>query len=134
MKFKKVVAAIIFFNKKILAAQRKHSENIEISLKYEFPGGKIKKYEKKTLALKRELREELNININYLDFYFYNTFKYSDIEVKLYFYLCKLESLNIKLNVHESYKFLAVKELRKVQWLAADYPVIKKLEKDFKDL
>ena len=34
-----VVAAIIFYNNKILALQRAYSLDKEISLKFEFPGG-----------------------------------------------------------------------------------------------
>ena len=46
-----VVAAIIFYKDKILATQRKYSKNSEISLKFEFPGGKVRLNEKKEIAL-----------------------------------------------------------------------------------
>ena len=127
-----VVAAIIFYKKKILATQRKFSKNNDISLKYEFPGGKIKKNENKENALKRELYEELNLKVSKLKSFFSNSFKYKDVSVNLYFYTCTLKNLLIKLNVHESYKLLSVKDLRSVEWLAADYLVISKLEKEYK--
>ena len=65
-----VVAAIIYYNNKILAAQRSFSLDKDISLKFEFPGGKINKSETKINALKRELQEELNIKVEKFDYYF----------------------------------------------------------------
>ena len=57
----KVVAAILIYNKNILAFRRPYVKNDSlISLKYEFPGGK-KKNENEITALKRELQEELEL-------------------------------------------------------------------------
>ena len=130
----KVVAAIIFYDKRILATQRRRSKNKETSMKYEFPGGKIKKNEDKIHALKRELNEELSIKIPYLNFYYSNSFKYEKFKVTLHFYISRIKKLQIKLNVHKSFKLLKIKDLRSVKWLAADYSVINQLEEDFKDL
>ncbi len=130
----KVVAAIIFYDKRILATQRRRSKNKETSMKYEFPGGKIKKNEDKIHALKRELNEELSIKIPYLNFYYSNSFKYEKFKVTLHFYISRIKKLQIKLNVHKSFKLLKIKDLRNVKWLAADYSVINQLEEDFKDL
>ena len=58
-----VVAAIIFFENKILVTQRKFSKNSAFSYKYEFPGGKVEDNEDKITALRRELMEELNLEI-----------------------------------------------------------------------
>ena len=58
-----VVAAIIFFENKILVTQRKFSKNSAFSHKYEFPGGKVEDNEDKITALRRELMEELNLEI-----------------------------------------------------------------------
>ena len=57
-----VVAAIIFFEKKILVTQRKFHKNTAFSYKYEFPGGKVEKNEDKITALKREREEEKNLS------------------------------------------------------------------------
>ena len=50
-----VVAAIIFFENKILVTQRKFHKNTAFSYKYEFPGGKVENNEDKITALRREL-------------------------------------------------------------------------------
>ena len=125
-----VVAAIIFHDDKILAAQRPISKDEEISLKYEFPGGKVNKNENKINALKRELQEELNIKVEKLNYYFSSEHHYKKIKVKLYFYKCKLLKLPIELRVHKSLKLLSLNQLRTVDWLAGDYAVIDKLQTD----
>ncbi|WP_236622738.1 NUDIX domain-containing protein [Methanococcoides methylutens] len=63
MKHYEVVAAIIMDDDRVLCVQRDHGKYDYISLKYEFPGGKIEPDETKEQALERELLEELDLNI-----------------------------------------------------------------------
>jgi 8-oxo-dGTP diphosphatase len=56
---KRVVAALIVKNGKILVCQRTRHQNMP--LKWEFPGGKIEDGEQPRAALRRELDEELGI-------------------------------------------------------------------------
>jgi ADP-ribose pyrophosphatase len=56
-----VVAAIIIKDNKYFIAQR--NRNKHLGLKWEFPGGKVEKNETFENALKREIKEELNIDI-----------------------------------------------------------------------
>ena len=63
MKQIEVVAAIIQFENKFLCVQRGEGKYDYISLKYEFPGGKIEAGESQQQALKREIREELQYDI-----------------------------------------------------------------------
>ena len=125
-----VVAAIIFYNNKILAAQRVFSLDKDISLKFEFPGGKINKSETKINALKRELQEELNIKVEKVNYYFSSKHNYKERIIKLYFYKCKIIKLPLELRVHKRLKLLSLNELRTVDWLAGDHAVIGKLEND----
>jgi 8-oxo-dGTP diphosphatase len=59
---KRVVAALIFQNEKILVCQRTRHQTMP--LKWEFPGGKIEPGEQPREALRRELQEELGIEAN----------------------------------------------------------------------
>jgi 8-oxo-dGTP diphosphatase len=56
---KRVVAALILENDRILACQRTRHQ--VMPLKWEFPGGKIEEGEQPRDALRRELEEELGI-------------------------------------------------------------------------
>ncbi|WP_251795780.1 MULTISPECIES: NUDIX domain-containing protein [unclassified Arenibacter] len=56
-----VTCAIIESENQVLVVQR--SENMKLPLKWEFPGGKIEKGESEQDCLIREIREELNIEI-----------------------------------------------------------------------
>ena len=124
-----VVAAIIFYKDKVLVTQRKFNQNIDFSYKYEFPGGKVEKGEKKINALKRELLEELDLELKNFKLFESYKYKYNNNEILLHFYLSKVKNLKLSLKVHECYKLLNVSELSVLDWLDADYQVIKKLEK-----
>ena len=124
-----VVAAIIFYKNKVLVTQRKYNKNIDFSYKYEFPGGKVEKGEKKLTALKRELREELDLELKCFKHFESYKYKYNNTDILLHFYLSKLKNLKLSLKVHECYKLLNISQLSSLDWLDADYKVIKKLEK-----
>ena len=126
-----VVAAIIFYNNKVLATQRFYSTDLHTSLKYEFPGGKVRKNEDHITALKRELKEELDLKVKKLNYYFHNNFIYPNKIVNLYFFTCTIERFNLKMRAHKSFKLLSVDRLRDVEWLEGDYLVIKQLEKEY---
>ena len=59
---KRVVAALILNENRILACQRTRHQ--PMPLKWEFPGGKIEEGEQPRTALRRELEEELGIEAN----------------------------------------------------------------------
>ena len=126
-----VVAAIIFFDNKILVTQRKYHKNVAFSYKFEFPGGKVEKHEDRITALRRELLEELNLELtNFKHFTSYN-YTYDTDEINLHFFLSNVKELKLTLKVHEAYKLVTVKQLSQLDWLAADYEVIKKLQSKY---
>ena len=123
-----VVAAIIFFENKILVTQRKFHKNSAFSYKFEFPGGKVENNEDKITALKRELLEELKLELTKFKHFVSYNYSYGKDEVKLHFFLSHIKELKLTLKVHESYKLVTIKQLSQLDWLAADYQVIKKLQ------
>ena len=127
MKQIEVVAGIIEYDGKILCMQRDVSKYDYISFKWEFPGGKIEQGETNEQALKRELQEEMELEVEVLSHCIDIEHQYKDFIIKMYCYKCKAESLNFKLNVHKDFKWLKKEDLLSLDWAAADLPVVNKL-------
>ena len=127
MKKVEVVAGIIFFQNQILCVQRPKNKYPYISEKFEFPGGKIENDETKKEALKRELFEELNISINIKSLFLTVVHEYPDFELTMHSFICEVETKELLLNEHIAKEWLTLKELKKLDWAAADIPIVDKL-------
>jgi mutator protein MutT len=83
-----VTAAIIHRNGFLLLSRRRadaHLPNL-----WEFPGGKVEAGESLTAALRRELREELDITIEVGDEYYTTKHDYPTKSVELHFFNCTI--------------------------------------------
>jgi 8-oxo-dGTP diphosphatase len=127
MKKIEVVAGIIIDNNKILCVQRGEHKLSYISKKYEFPGGKMEQGETKEEALYRELLEELNISTKIKSFFLTVVHEYPDFELTMHSFICEADSKEITLNEHIDKKWLHINELTKLDWAAADIPIVNKL-------
>ena len=122
-----VVGGIIYQNKKILICQRK--EEGDHPLKWEFPGGKLKDNENNQEALKRELKEELSIEINkmiFFDEYFYEYKKLSKNLKLVFFQIFQFEG-EIQNKVHQQLKWIDISKLGDYDFLEGDLKIINKL-------
>ena len=120
----KVVAGLILQNNKLLICQRPKFK--DHPLKWEFPGGKIKKNETSEDALIREINEELSINIfNYNELISYS-FNYSDLgkAVFINFYLIKNFTGKILNNFHNQLKWIEINDIREYDFLEGDLKII----------
>jgi len=122
-----VVAAIIENDNKILCMQRGKDKNDYTSFKWEFPGGKIEDGETKKAALKREIKEELDIAVEIKNFYCNIRYCYPDFILNMDCFKCITKSLDIKLKVHKDFKWLSKTNLNNLDWAPADKPIIYKL-------
>lgn len=120
-----VACAIIFFNDKVLVTQR--SERMSQPLKWEFPGGKLENGESETDCIKREIREEINIEIEVLNKLSDSIHDYGSIKIKLIPFLARYVSGSIELSEHSNYKFLPKNELMDLDWAQADIPIVQEL-------
>jgi 8-oxo-dGTP diphosphatase len=127
MKKIEVVAAIIFYKDEILCVQRPKNKLVYISEKFEFPGGKIEQGETKEEALKRELIEELNVVTDIKSFFTTVVHKYPDFELTMHSYICEVKTKELTLNEHIAQEWLSLDELNKLDWAAADIPIVNKL-------
>lgn len=127
MKSIEVVAAIIIDNDKILCTQRGQNKYEYLSKKYEFPGGKIENGESKVEALKREIFEELKMEIIPIKEFIKVTHEYSDFNLIMYSYICTCKDPSLELSEHIDFKWLHKYELRTLDWAAADIPIVESL-------
>lgn len=127
MKKIEVVAAIIYFDSKILCVQRSKNKLSYISEKFEFPGGKIEQGETQKGALKRELFEELNITTDIQELFLTVVHEYPDFELTMHSYICEVHTKELILNEHIAQEWLTLSELKKLDWAAADIPIVNKL-------
>ena len=122
-----VVAAVIFQEGKVLCVQRDEHEREYVSLKWEFPGGKVEVGETREDALVREIEEELAVEIHQLQYLMTVEHSYPDFQLTMHAYTCALKAGEVKLREHVGLKWLAVEELDQLDWAAADMPVVERL-------
>jgi 8-oxo-dGTP diphosphatase len=132
MKHLEVVAGIIEFDGKILCLQRDAGKYDYTSYKFEFPGGKVEPGESNCQALMRELNEEIamDINIGEQDFFMTVHHMYPDFEITLHSFLCRVNDSIFTLKEHKSFVWLNKMDLLRIDWAAADLPIVKKLMED----
>jgi 8-oxo-dGTP diphosphatase len=127
MKKVEVVAAIIVHDDKILCVQRGENKLPYISKKFEFPGGKIEEGETKEETIKREIKEELNMDIHVKDEFITVNHQYPDFNLTMHSFICECDRPELTLTEHIDYKWLSKNEMEHLDWAAADIPIVNKL-------
>ena len=116
-----VVGAAIIDDNKVLCAQRGYGQ---LKGKWEFPGGKVERGENDVDALKREIKEELGIEIRVKDLIEDNYHEYSNFNVNLRVYKCEYVSGVINDTEHQSLKWIENNKLEELDWADADKPIL----------
>ena len=124
MKTIEVVAAIIIKEGKVFATQRGYGE---WQGWWEFPGGKIEPDECPQDALKREIKEELDAEIEVGDLLKTVQWDYPTFHLTMHCYICTLTSESMHLNEHEASAWLTKETLDSVKWLPADLILLDKI-------
>ena len=124
MKTIEVVAAIIIKDGKVFATQRGYGE---WQGWWEFPGGKIEPGECPQDALKREIKEELDAEIEVGDLIDTVEWDYPTFHLTMHCYICTLTSESMHLNEHEASAWLTKETLGSVKWLPADLVLLDKI-------
>ncbi len=117
----RVVAAIIEKEDKIMIAKRSYGEFEGL---WEFPGGKYEEGETGEQALKREIEEEFDTEINIKEYLCTVKHRYTSFNLVMDCYICELVTDELHLHDHTAYRFIKPNE-RKIDWVPADKKVIK---------
>lgn len=123
----KVTCAIITIDGKILAVQR--SRIMSLPMKWEFPGGKLEPAETEMECIKREIHEELDIEIEVLDRLLPSVHPYPTFTIELIPYTANYVSGELKLKEHNNYVLVNRDELLTLDWAEADWPIVHEVMK-----
>lgn len=125
MKTIRVVAAIIIENGRIFATQRGYGEFKD---GWEFPGGKIEPDETPQEAILREIKEELDTEIEVIKLLDTVEYDYPAFHLSMDCFLCRILSGDLVLKEHEAARWLTKETLNSVAWLPADLGLIPQIQ------
>jgi 8-oxo-dGTP diphosphatase len=120
-----VTAALIIEQGKILVTQRK--EDSSHGLLWEFPGGKVKEGEEPREALRRELKEELDVEVEVGRMFDAVFHSYPEYPILLLVYRCWIEKGSLKPMGCHDLQWVNLRELEKLVMPPADDPIRKHL-------
>lgn len=127
-KIEVVVAAIIKSSDKIFATQRSYGEFKD---GWEFPGGKIEPGETPEQALVREIKEELDTEIEIGELFDTVEYDYPHFHLTMHCFICTVRSGDLVLKEHKAAQWLTKDTLDSVDWLPADKDLIEAIKKNY---
>ncbi|MEA1946676.1 MAG: (deoxy)nucleoside triphosphate pyrophosphohydrolase [Thermodesulfobacteriota bacterium] len=125
-KITRVTAAILINDEKIIIAKRKSTG--KLPNKWEFPGGKIEINETPEQCLKREMKEEFDIDVSVGEYLGSSVYHYDHISIELLAYRTYWEGGEIDLKDHDDFKWISLEQLAEYDFAPADLVFVEKLQ------
>ena len=125
MKHFDVVAGVVINDSRVLCLQKGLTKYDYTRYKWEFPGGKIEEGETPPQALRRELIEELNLDVKVESHLITVMHKYKDFSITLRAYLCHADMIQVTLTEHSAFKWASIDEIANIDWCEADVAIAK---------
>jgi 8-oxo-dGTP diphosphatase len=123
----RVTAAILIKDDKIIIARRGPDD--KLADKWEFPGGKVEINETPEQCLKREMKEEFDIDVSVGEYLGSSIYHYDHISIELLAYRTYWEDGEINLKDHDDFKWISLEELVEFDFAPADMVFVEKLQK-----
>lgn len=121
-----VVGAAVVRDQHCLVVQR--SAEMTTPLKWEFPGGKVEPGENPRDALRREIQEELGIEVEVQDHLARGFDRQPDRQIILDVYLARPAGGEIELREHRQLAWCRTEDLDSLDWAKSDLPAVERLK------
>lgn len=122
----RVVGAIVERDGAVFAARR-NAERSAGGL-WEFPGGKVETGESPEAALRRELQEELNVDVTVGAFIDRSLSDVGTAQIELSCYAVQFDGDDpVSSSDHDAMQWVPLDELTSLQWAPGDVPIIRVL-------
>lgn len=116
-----VVCGIIYNEDKVLICRR--ASHKALGGYWEFPGGKIEAEESGEQSLKRELLEELGMEVEIQGYLMEHIHDYGSFSIKLIAYTCEFKNASFVMSDHDAYKWVFPIELEQFKLAPADVSI-----------
>ena len=120
----KIVVSLALINDADEILLSKRPKNKHLAGFWEFPGGKVEEGESFEIALKREIEEELNIEINIKNKLGEENYQDDKINVKLHYFICSHANGEIILSEHEDSAWVTKNEFKNYNFAEGDSDII----------
>lgn len=132
LKHYNVVCAVVINDGEVLCMQKGQTKYDYTSFRWEFPGGKIEVGETADQALARELREEMDYDVEVGQLLATVTCHYPDFSITMQAFLCTAQTRKFVMKEHHAAEWLKPDRLMDLPWCDADRPIAAELMKKFK--
>lgn len=111
---------------RVLCTRRGATRHAYTAWKYEFPGGKIEPHETPEAALRREMREELDLDVTVGAEAADVTHAYPDFTIRLRAFRCTADTAALRLHEHTALQWLPPERLAELDLAAADREIVRR--------
>lgn len=122
----KVTAAMLVKDSKIIIARRGPDD--KLADKWEFPGGKIEINETPEQCLKREMKEEFDIDVSVGEYLGSSIYHYDHMSIELLAYRTYWKGGEIDLKCHDDFRWISLEQLAEFDFAPADLVFVEKLQ------